>query len=135
MVADSPEIRRARELLASSDELLAKVRNRPRYVSSWLDDRPQERAATVPVRTVREDAAVSRTMDKETQAGWDRWAKSIARNVAQEQDMALINTIGRVVAEALAIRDARIAQLEQRITQLEQQATSKVSPLRTGTSG
>ncbi len=78
---------------------------------------------------------MSRTMDKETQAGWDRWAKSIARNVAQEQDLALVETIGRVVAEALAIRDARVVLLEMRIAALEARAVPKVAHLRTGTGG
>ncbi len=135
LVSQSLEIRRARELLASSAELLERSRNRPRYASSWLDDRPQERAVTVPVRKVREDAAVSRTMNHGTQKRWNDWAENIARNVAHERDLKLVDIIGGALKDALAERDERIAQLEQRINQLEQQAAGKVTALRTGTSG
>ncbi len=74
-------------------------------------------------------------MNHGTQKRWNDWAENIARNVAQERDLKLVDIIGGALKDALAERDERIAQLEQRINQLEQQATGKVSPLRTGTSG
>jgi hypothetical protein len=128
----SAETQRARELLVSSEELLERSRNRPRYSSSWIDEQPECRAVvTAPVvRKVRRDAAVSQTMDPQTQAAWGRWAESIARKVAQEQDLKLVDVIGEALKVVLAERDERIAALEQRVDQLEQQASGKVSPIR-----
>src|SRR5829696_1384063 len=95
-MADNAETRRARELLKSSAEALERARNRPRYTSSWIDRANEpERTVTIPVvRKVREDAAVSSTMDAETQAKWDAWAKGIARKAASERALKLIHLLG-----------------------------------------
>jgi len=123
------EIERARALLASSEEALERSRNRPRYNSSWLDHGPQERAATVPVRTVREDAAVKPTMTPEAQEKWNAWATSIARREARERVEALAQIIGsELIPKIIDPLHARIAELEQRTGQLE--AQGKVSPIR-----
>ena len=136
MVTESSEIRRAHQLLASSEEALERSRNRPQVRSSWLDDPQPSRTVDAPARKVRPDARAGRTMDATTQAKWDQWAKSIASNVAHAQCKVILESVGRVVGDALAQRDARIAELEQRLANLEKAITGEKViewPLRTGT--
>ncbi len=123
------ETERARLLLESSERLLEQSRNRPSYVGSWLDDRPQERAVAVPVRKTREDAAVSRTMDPQTQAGWDRWARSIAKAEAAAATERLAKITGEELGPWIRANSERIAELERRINELEQRAIGKVTPI------
>lgn len=59
-------------------------------------------------------------MDQGTQKRWNDWAKNIASNVAHAQCKVILESVGKVVGEALAIRDERIAELEQRVINLEQ---------------
>jgi len=128
------EIERAHQLLVSSEEALERSRNRPTRLLTATTDEPRftkegqetiERMAAESVRRMAEHTA-KRTMSKETQAGWDKWAKSIASNAAHERYMALVEEIAEVLTE----RDERAALLEQRIAVLEQQLKGKVSPIR-----
>ncbi len=131
-MSESPEIIRGRELLESTGKLLAEVRNRPRYSSSWLDEQPERRTVEASiVRKVRPDARVGRTMDAATQAGWDAWATSIARREAHLRVEALARIIGtELIPKIIDPLHARIAELEQRVAGLEQQLKGKVSPIR-----
>ncbi len=134
------EIERARELLASSEELLERSRNRPRVSSSFLDAQPERRTVEAPiVRKVRPAARVGRTMDAATQAGWDAWATSIAQREARVRVEALAKIIGsELIPKIIDPLHARIAELEQRTANLERAVTGEKViewPLRTGTGG
>jgi len=136
MVNEHPEIRRAHQLLASSDALLERVRNRPAVEINWPDPEQRERRTVhAPARKVTEFARTTRTMDSQTQKTWDVWAKGIAQQVAQERTEALAEIVGEVLAKRFAEQAERITGLERRINQAEQQIEGKVTALHTGTSG
>lgn len=117
-MTDHSETARARELLASSEALLNRVRNRPVVeIPDWPDR--ESRTVEVPVRKINANARVERTMDAQNSAAWNEWA--------QRKITAAMRGAGRATGDALRERDERIAKLEQRIVDLEKATgTAKV---------
>src|SRR5215203_2972416 len=105
-MADNAESRRARELLKSSDKLLEKTRNRPRYESSWLDRLNDERRSSAVIHKTRENAMVGR---------------QAPRPAASKAEF---DALREAMVDRLGLALGKIESLQRRIADLEKQVAS-----------